>query len=136
MAKPKGTLTSAQLEILEAIWSSQEMGATVTEIWDAITRQRAVTRTTVLTQVDRLEKRGWLRRKKHGDGFRYLAVVDRDEATRDVAEQFLDAFFGGSASELVMSSLSWPAPMPTIYSICVSRLSSSPVAFLSAVACL
>lgn len=105
MAKPDGSLTEAQLEIMDAVWRGSPNGATVTEIWEAIARQRKVTRTTVLNQVDRLEKRGWLRRKKHDDGFRYVAVMARDVASRGLAEQFLDSFFGGSASELVMSLL-------------------------------
>lgn len=105
MPKPDGGLTEAQLEILDAIWIGPQTGSTVTEIWEAITKRRKVTRTTVLNQVDRLEKRGWLRRKKHDDGFRYVAVFSRDIATRGLAEQFLDSFFGGSASELVMSLL-------------------------------
>jgi BlaI family transcriptional regulator, penicillinase repressor len=105
MPKPDGGLTESQLEILDAIWSGPPTGSTVTEIWEAITRRRKVTRTTVLNQVDRLEKRGWLRRKKHDDGFRYLAAFSREIATRGLAEQFLDSFFGGSASELVMSLL-------------------------------
>lgn len=105
MAKPDGTLTSAQLEILEAVWDGPTVGSTVTEIWQSITRHRDLTRTTVLNQVDRLEKRRWLRRKKHDDGFRYLATFDRDEANRSLAEQFVNEFFGGSAGNLVMSLL-------------------------------
>ena len=105
MTKPEGTLTAAQLEILEAIWNGPEAGSTVTEIWQLITQQRDLTRTTVLNQVDRLEKRGWLRRKKHEDGFRYLAICDREQANRSVAEQFVNEFFGGSAGNLMMSLL-------------------------------
>ncbi|MDA0921671.1 MAG: BlaI/MecI/CopY family transcriptional regulator [Planctomycetota bacterium] len=105
MADPDGTLTAAQHEILEVVWNAPNSGATVTEIWQAIGQQRDVTRTTVLNQVDRLEKRGWLRRKKHADGFRYVATRNRDQASRGLAEEFVDSFFGGSASELVMSLL-------------------------------
>jgi predicted transcriptional regulator len=105
MAKPQGTLTAAQHEILDVIWNWPAAGATVTDIWHAIGQQRGVTRTTVLNQVDRLEKRGWLRRKKHEDGFRYVATLSRDQAARSMAEEFIDSFFGGSASELVMSLL-------------------------------
>ena len=105
MADPVGTLTAAQHEILDVVWDAPMSGATVTEIWQAIGRQRDVTRTTVLNQVDRLEKRGWLRRKKHEDGFRYVATRSRDEAARGLAEEFVNSFFDGSASELVMSLL-------------------------------
>src|SRR5262249_357745 len=74
-------------------------------IWHVIGQQREVTRTTVLNQVDRLEKRGWLRRKKHEEGFRYVATLSRDQAARSMAEEFIDPFFGGSGRELVMSLL-------------------------------
>lgn len=105
MVKPQGTLTAAQHEILDVIWNRPAAGATVTDIWHTIGQQREVTRTTVLNQVDRLEKRGWLRRKKHEDGFRYVATLSREEASCSMAEAFIDSFFGGSASELVMSLL-------------------------------
>lgn len=105
MAGPEGTLTAAQHEILEVVWKSPSNGATVTEIWQAIGLQRDVTRTTVLNQVDRLEKRGWLRRKRHKDVFRYLATRSREQAACGLTEEFVDSFFGGSASELVMSLL-------------------------------
>ncbi|TWU33861.1 BlaI/MecI/CopY family transcriptional regulator [Novipirellula artificiosorum] len=105
MSDPEGTLTAAQHEILQVIWNAPKSGATVTEIWQTIGAQRGIGRTTVLNQVDRLEKRGWLRREKTPDGFRYMASKDRKQATRGLAEEFVDKFFDGSASELVMSLL-------------------------------
>ena len=105
MPSPEGKLTPAQHEILEIVWAAKDAGATVTEIWDAIAKNRPVTRTTVLNLVDRLERRSWLRRKKVAGAFRYLATVDAPTTARRMAEGFIDEFFGGSASELVMSLL-------------------------------
>lgn len=105
MADPDGTLTAAQHEILEVIWGSGKSGATIAEIWGAIGQQRSVARTTILNQVDRLEKRGWLKRYEHADGFRYIASQPRQQVARGLAVEFVDSFFGGSASELVMSLL-------------------------------
>jgi predicted transcriptional regulator len=103
--RPEGKLTHAQHEILEAVWATKDAGASVTEIWEAIAKSRSVTRTTVLNLVDRLEKRGWLRRKKADGAFRYLATVDAPTTARRMAEGFVDEFFGGSASDMVMSLL-------------------------------
>ena len=103
MASPEGTLTPAQHEILEVIWNAPDIGATVTEIWQAICKKRQLTRTTVLNQVDRLEKRGWLKRRKHPDGFRYVASQTRERVAGGLTDEFVDSFFGGSASDLVMS---------------------------------
>jgi BlaI family transcriptional regulator, penicillinase repressor len=105
MPDPTGTLTAAQHEILEVVWGAGQLGATVAEIWGAIGAHRRVTRTTVLNQVDRLEKRGWLKRYEHADGFRYVARKPRQQVASGLALEFVDSFFGGSASELVMSLL-------------------------------
>lgn len=105
MTNAEGTLTAAQYQILEVIWNGPESGATVTEIWQAICAQREVARTTVLNQVDRLEKRGWLKRTKYEDGFRYLATRSREEASGELTADFVDSFFAGSASKLLMSLL-------------------------------
>ena len=105
MTKQEGKLTAAQHEIMDVIWAAGETGATVKEIWAAIGQQRDVTRTTVLNQVDRLKKRGWLNRRKHEGVFHYVGALDRAEAARSLAEEFAADFFGGSASELMMSLL-------------------------------
>lgn len=105
MPRSEGKLTPAQHEIIEIVWNAETDGATVTAIWEAVASRRNVTRTTVLNLVDRLEKRGWLKRRKMKGGYRYFAVVDRDTTARIVAEEFVDEFFGGSASHLVMSLL-------------------------------
>lgn len=104
MATREGKLTPAQFEIMQAVWKSKE-GLTVAEIWDAVSNARDVGRTTVLNLVDRLEKRGWLKRTKSEQVFRYTATIDEQKATSQVASEFVNEFFQGSASELVMSLL-------------------------------
>jgi len=99
---PDSTLTPVQFEILQAAWNHAD-GASVAEIWETVSANRSVARTTILNLVDRLEKRGWLARRKVDGVFRYTPTVDRQTATREVAVEFVDAFFSGSASELVMS---------------------------------
>jgi predicted transcriptional regulator len=101
---PDVNITPVQFEILEAAWAEPE-GATVTEIWETISAKRDVGRTTIINLVDRLEKRGWLSRQKVGGVFRYKPTVDRETAAAHVAAEFVDAFFSGSASDLVMSLL-------------------------------
>lgn len=105
MSGPKGKLTPAQYEILEAVWAAGPDGATVAAIWEAVSVRREVGRTTILNLVDRLEKRGWLSRRKEASVFRYLAAVERDATARVMAGEFLDEFFGGSADQLILSLL-------------------------------
>ncbi len=102
---PEGQLTPVQFEIMEAIWAAELSGATVAEIWQAISQRRSVARTTILNLMDRLEKRGWLQKEDTSDGIRFRASVSREAAAAGLAGEFVTDFFGGSASSLVMSLL-------------------------------
>ena len=46
MAEPRGSLTAAQYEIMEAVWNVQDAGATVADIWQGIAASRDIGRTT------------------------------------------------------------------------------------------
>lgn len=105
MVKPDGSLTPVQLEIMEVVWASEPEGATVGDIWGQIRAARPVARTTILNLVDRLHKRCWLRRYKAEKGYRYSATEDRSQTRAHLAGQFVESFFEGSASNLVMSLL-------------------------------
>src|SRR5690606_31935047 len=105
MREPEGKLTPGQLEILEVVWNAPAGGLTVGQIWESIAARREITRTTILNLVERLEKRGWLRRRKQQGVFHYTAAVDRETARQMMAEEFLDEYFEGSASGLLMSLL-------------------------------
>ena len=105
MLEAEGNLTATQYEILEVVWSHGNEGASVAEIWRAVSAQRPVGRTTVLNLVDRLEKRGWLIRCHGQRPLRYVAAQDRSTTDAFLAGSFVDDFFSGSASGLVMSLL-------------------------------
>jgi predicted transcriptional regulator len=105
MRTPEGKLTCTQYQIMESVWEQGNAGATVAEIWRAVFSRRSVGRTTILNLVDRLEKRGWLIRRENEKPCRYSAALDRGQTAALLAGGFVDDFFGGSASELVMSLL-------------------------------
>jgi BlaI family transcriptional regulator, penicillinase repressor len=105
VASPEGKLTPVQHEILDVVWEAGDAGATVTQIWTAVAARRSVTRTTILNLVDRLDRRGWLRRCKQDDGYHYTATVDRAATAQLLARDFVDEYFGGSTSEMVLSLL-------------------------------
>lgn len=105
MPKPKGGLTPPQLEVMEVVWSAGPEGAGVAEIWDVVGRSRRVARTTVLTVIQRLEQRHWLRRLPSRGASRYVANAPRDNSVGQVADEFIRDFFDGSASQMVRSLL-------------------------------
>ncbi len=103
MVVPDGKLTPAQYEIMELVWAAGAAGATIGELWETIATRREVLRTTVQNLVERLEKRNWLKRTRGEGGYRYCATTTRGETAQDLAENFVDEFFAGSASDMVMS---------------------------------
>lgn len=101
----RGDLTPVQHEIMSLVWDAGADGLSVAAIWQAIAGRRDVARTTVLSLVDRLEKRGWLARRPTADGLRYTAAVDRATTKSRLATDFVTGFFGGSSVQLVQSLL-------------------------------
>jgi BlaI family penicillinase repressor len=104
MGSPEGKLTPAQFEIMRLIWTSAA-GLTIGEIWGAVRANRNVSRTTVLNLVDRLDKRNWLKRRKDQGVYRYVTRVERPAAEKQLTAEFVEEFFQGSASNLIMSLL-------------------------------
>jgi predicted transcriptional regulator len=100
-ARPQ--LSDAQLEILQIVWQLEEV--MVTEVWQKISARRPVARNTVLTVMDRLEKRGWLSKRSIGNTHLYRAAVSEKATLAGLVRRFVDSAFGGSSGALVMSLL-------------------------------
>lgn len=105
MNAPDEPLTATQLEILQAVQQLGPDGGTAAEVWQAIARRKDLARTTVLTWLQRLERKGWLRRHDQRDGVRYIAVYDRTETEQRLARRFVADYFAGSTPAMVKSLL-------------------------------
>jgi predicted transcriptional regulator len=101
--KKRPPLSEAQLEIMQIVWQRREL--TVTDVWQELAQQRPVARNTVLTVMDRLEKRGWLTKRAVGNTHLYRAAATQRETLGKVVERLVDTVFGGSAESLVMALL-------------------------------
>ena len=98
-------LSGAQLEIMNEVWDRGPGGATVAEVWAALSARRRVARNTVQTTLVRLERKGWLSHRAEGAGFRYFARRPRDRALGRLVSRLVDTAFAGSAAGLVMALL-------------------------------
>lgn len=92
-------LSEAQLELMNIVWAKGE--ASVTGVWEALPPARRVARTTTMTLLVRLARKGWLRRRRSGNEFLYSAAVDREEALGGLLSRLADTVFSGSAASLV-----------------------------------
>jgi predicted transcriptional regulator len=109
MVKPKRPklppLSESQLEIMHVVWDAGE--TTVSDVWSALSERRQVARNTVLTQMDRLVKKGWLKQRSapEGQAHHYSAAVTRTATMGDLVTKFVDTAFAGSAENLVLALL-------------------------------
>ena len=74
---------------MSAVWAQGE--ATVRSVTDAVAEDGARSYTTILTVMTRLDRKGFLARRREGKRDVYVAAVDRDEYMRARSEHEVDA---------------------------------------------
>jgi len=86
-----------EVECLKVLWT---LGSgTVRQVKDGM-HTRKLAYTTVMTLLDRLEKRGTVAREKHGRSFVYTPLATRDEMRKAAVKEMLDRFFEGNLDGL------------------------------------
>ena len=88
-----------ELECLKVLWDLGE--GTVREVRQALSESRGLAYTTVLTLLDRLEKRGSVTRRKYGRYFIYTPKLSREAMQKHGVQELVDGFFGGSREALM-----------------------------------
>ena len=84
---------------LSALWSLEE--ANVREVRRVVAETRPLAYTTIMTVLERLVRKGRLRRRKVGRAFAYAPTEPRDAVRRAAVKELLEGFFGGSQEELI-----------------------------------
>ncbi len=87
-----------ELECLKALWGIGE--GTVRDVRHVMVGNRNLAYTTVMTVLDRLEKRGGVSRRKQGRSFVYVPKLSREELRRFAVKEVVDRFFEGSTEAL------------------------------------
>ena len=85
-------LGDLETAVMELLWT--EPAQTVTQVERRLLHSRAIAHTTVLTTLDRLHRKGYLRRQKRGKAFVYEPRLSREEFERGMAEEILGALLG------------------------------------------
>ncbi len=87
----QSSLGELEREIMEAVWQRGE--TSVREIHGIFGEKRAAY-TTLMTTLDRLHKKGLLERRKDGRAFLYSPRISREEFTRSIAKDVINALLG------------------------------------------
>jgi predicted transcriptional regulator len=82
-------LGELETEIMRRLWS-RSSPTTVRELVDELQHEREIAYTTVMTVLDNLHKKGWLRRALDGRAYRYEPVTSGDEYSAGVMRGALD----------------------------------------------
>jgi len=85
--------------IMDRLWA-RGTPATVREVLGDLQPSRVLAYTTVLTVVDNLYKKGWLRREPDGRAYRYAPTASREEYGARQMRQALDG--AGDATEALV----------------------------------
>ena len=103
VAQGSGRLGKREREVLEVVWSDGSV--TVGQVSQRLSIPLAYT--TVMTTLDRLFKKGLLRRVKQDRAFLYSPAVSPSDVESLRARTLLDRFFDGSGSspDLLLSCL-------------------------------
>jgi BlaI family transcriptional regulator, penicillinase repressor len=99
MARKKSTqLTDSEQAIMEILWSKGE--ASVREIADELSLQKATAYTTVQTMCKIIAEKGYADFKKEGKAFIYRPAISKKDARQTALSSLLNKFFGGSPEVL------------------------------------
>jgi BlaI family transcriptional regulator, penicillinase repressor len=97
-AAPREIPPPLELECLKILWDLGE--GTVHQIRRKWSEKRSLAYTTILTLLDRLEKRGSVTRRKLGRAFVYAPRVTRETMRGHALKELTDGFFDGSEEAL------------------------------------
>ena len=100
MQPKKPVLTSQELEIMKVIWRSG--ASTVRAVYEALLEHRKIAYTTVMTMMNILEQKGYLKKSQKDRAYTYEATKPQKQVIRGMVREFVDRVFNGSAEPLLL----------------------------------
>ena len=99
--RPKSrTLTEQELEIMKVVWELQT--ATVREVYEILLRRRKIAYTTVMTMMNILEEKGYLRKRAEDKAYLYRPTQAKGKVIKAMVQEFVSRVFNGSAQPLLV----------------------------------
>jgi predicted transcriptional regulator len=97
--------TELELEILKVLWAESPL-----PVRDVRTRLqsesgRELSHSSVITMLNIMFRKGYLRRKRDGKAFLFSPKIEKDRVTRGMTSDLLSRVFDGSASAMVLNMI-------------------------------
>lgn len=109
MSNKRIYLTQAEWLVMECLW--EQSPRTGREVWEWSQNYNTWGRSTALTLLGRLEKKGYVKAEKIGGRKRYFALRTREDASLIEAQDFLQRAYQGSVT-LMVSCLNKKEALP------------------------
>jgi|SRR6516165_3167702 len=100
MRKRSTTLTGQELEIMKVVWDLES--ATVRDVYEALLKRRKVAYTTVMTMMNILEEKGYLKKKQADRAYLYRPAQPQRQVIGAMVRDFVNRVFNGSAEPLLV----------------------------------
>jgi predicted transcriptional regulator len=98
-SKTLPVLARQELALMKVIWRAGH--ATVREVYEALRVERRVAYTTVMTTLNILESKGYLRKEPEGRAYRYHPTQPERRVMTALVRDFVDRVFDGAATPLL-----------------------------------
>ena len=76
--------------------------ATVRDVYEVLLKRRKIAYTTVMTTMNILEQKKFLKKRRRDRAYVYQASRPKDQVTRAMVGEFVDRVFNGSAHPLLV----------------------------------
>lgn len=96
--------TEVELELLQVLWSKGS--ATVREMYEEVSRRRALGYTSVLKMLQIMTDKGLVERTEAGKAHIYHPTASQEETQSQMLRDLSERLFAGSAAQLAMHALS------------------------------
>jgi len=73
----------------------------VREVAEELGAREGLARTTILTVMERLRQKGYLKRRQSGGSYRYSPTIPKKEVIRSLVREFAERALGGSSQPFV-----------------------------------
>jgi predicted transcriptional regulator len=100
MRKPEPTLTGQELAIMKVVWRLGH--PTVRDVYEALLESRHIAYTTVMTMMNILETKGYLKKEKHDRAYRYRPARPERAVISSMVREFVNRVFDGAPRPLLL----------------------------------
>ena len=99
MTRPLPALGAQELAMMKVVWRLKDVS--VRKVYETLRERRPVAYTTVMTMMNTLEGKGYLKKELDGRAFRYRPAVPERRVVTRMVKEFVERVFDGSTAPLL-----------------------------------